>query len=236
MTKITHTVQELAEITGVPVRTIRYYQTMGLLPAPEIRNRKALYSHEHVEQVQRIRREKASISLTKMSADLQTASSKRLKTTPRQPVGLVEDIKRFTVCDGIELLISTDRAGLTGEALQRFFSEVTMMANTFDAEAQGQEFSLRPATPDGTLAVLDELVELGLTNDVFQIIHPKLGETILRHRQYVEDRGSFRSNSRNVQINHRLQFCLWAVRHAKRPFDWSDIARRAANSVPLCEV
>lgn len=41
------TVEELAETTGVSVRNIRYYASLGLLPAPERRGRMAYYGPEH---------------------------------------------------------------------------------------------------------------------------------------------------------------------------------------------
>jgi len=41
------TVDELAEATGVSVRNIRYYASLGLLPAPERRGRVAFYGVRH---------------------------------------------------------------------------------------------------------------------------------------------------------------------------------------------
>jgi DNA-binding transcriptional MerR regulator len=41
------TVDELAEVTGVSVRNIRYYASLGLLPPPERRGRIAYYGAEH---------------------------------------------------------------------------------------------------------------------------------------------------------------------------------------------
>lgn len=41
------TVDELAEVTGVSVRNIRYYASLGLLPPPERRGRIAYYGPEH---------------------------------------------------------------------------------------------------------------------------------------------------------------------------------------------
>lgn len=41
------TVDELAEVTGVSVRNIRYYASLGLLPAPQRRGRVAYYGPEH---------------------------------------------------------------------------------------------------------------------------------------------------------------------------------------------
>jgi DNA-binding transcriptional MerR regulator len=46
------TVDELAERSGASVRTIRYYQSEGLLPAPERQGREARYGEEHVERLE----------------------------------------------------------------------------------------------------------------------------------------------------------------------------------------
>jgi DNA-binding transcriptional MerR regulator len=52
---MTYRVEELAATAGVRVDTIRFYQTKGLLPAPRRVQRAAVYSHEHVEILRRIR-------------------------------------------------------------------------------------------------------------------------------------------------------------------------------------
>jgi DNA-binding transcriptional MerR regulator len=49
-----YTVAELAEITGVPARTIRFYQSAGVLPKPEHRGRGAVYDDEHRERLRLI--------------------------------------------------------------------------------------------------------------------------------------------------------------------------------------
>ena len=48
------TVNELAERSGASVRTIRYYQSEGLLPAPERRGREVRYGDEHVARLDAI--------------------------------------------------------------------------------------------------------------------------------------------------------------------------------------
>ncbi len=45
------TVDQLAERTGVSVRTIRFYAGRGLLPAPQLRGRKGLYGPGHVARL-----------------------------------------------------------------------------------------------------------------------------------------------------------------------------------------
>jgi DNA-binding transcriptional MerR regulator len=48
------TIDELAEQTRVPSRTIRFYQSEGALPKPTIRGRVAYYGQAHVERLARI--------------------------------------------------------------------------------------------------------------------------------------------------------------------------------------
>jgi DNA-binding transcriptional MerR regulator len=47
----TYTIDQLAAHTGVPSRTIRFYQSKGALPAPVRRGRKAYYDARHVERL-----------------------------------------------------------------------------------------------------------------------------------------------------------------------------------------
>lgn len=48
------TIDELAQRTGVSSRNIRYYQTRGLLPPPEVEGRTGYYDHRHVERLELI--------------------------------------------------------------------------------------------------------------------------------------------------------------------------------------
>lgn len=48
-------VAELAEAAGVGVDTVRFYQSRGLIDAPERRGRFAIYSTAHLERIRRIR-------------------------------------------------------------------------------------------------------------------------------------------------------------------------------------
>lgn len=50
------TVDEVAAKTGVTVRTVRYYQSQGLLPAPDRVGREARYGDEHLERLRLIAR------------------------------------------------------------------------------------------------------------------------------------------------------------------------------------
>ncbi|SRR5258708_5185573 len=50
-----HNIDELAHLSGIPSRTIRFYNTQGLLPPPLMRGRVAYYDQEHLLVLQIIR-------------------------------------------------------------------------------------------------------------------------------------------------------------------------------------
>ncbi len=50
------TIEELAAATGATTRSIRSFQTMGLLPPPRLRGRTGLYSPRHAERLAAILR------------------------------------------------------------------------------------------------------------------------------------------------------------------------------------
>jgi DNA-binding transcriptional MerR regulator len=50
----TYTIDQLAAITSIPSRTIRFYQSQGALPPPHRSGRVALYGAEHVERLELI--------------------------------------------------------------------------------------------------------------------------------------------------------------------------------------
>src|SRR5882757_5714846 len=50
----TYTLAELVERSGLPARTIRWYQSEGLLPKPGKQGRDAVYRVEHVERLRLI--------------------------------------------------------------------------------------------------------------------------------------------------------------------------------------
>src|ERR1700741_5219254 len=49
-----YTIDELAAYTGVPSRTIRFYQARGVLPPPRKRGRIAVYDEVHVERLRAV--------------------------------------------------------------------------------------------------------------------------------------------------------------------------------------
>src|SRR5579859_5253263 len=49
------TIEELAERVAIPIRTVRYYISEGLLPGPAGRGKAASYGEEHLQRLRLIR-------------------------------------------------------------------------------------------------------------------------------------------------------------------------------------
>jgi DNA-binding transcriptional MerR regulator len=50
-----YSIEELAELVNLPIRTIRYYISEGLLPGPGARGKAAIYGEEHLLRLRLIR-------------------------------------------------------------------------------------------------------------------------------------------------------------------------------------
>jgi DNA-binding transcriptional MerR regulator len=75
---------ELAEESAVPIETIRYYQSIGLLPPPTRSGRKALYSRAHLERLTKIKELRSKgWSLKAISAFLEDDRHKDQKSYSR---------------------------------------------------------------------------------------------------------------------------------------------------------
>ncbi len=93
----TYTIQELAERCGVTPRTIRFYIEEGLLPPPLQEGRIGLYTDEHVERLELIRRLKeAFLPLRQIHRLVNSLSSAEiralLETLPRAPQPRVKSV------------------------------------------------------------------------------------------------------------------------------------------------
>lgn len=117
-------IHELASLTGLSTRTVRYYIAEGLVDRPHGQRRGAWYGSQHLQQLLRVRRwTDDGLSLERIR-ELQAGAPE--DTTPH-PVraGTVEVVSRVTLADGLELLLQPERAGLTPEQLRALVREVT---------------------------------------------------------------------------------------------------------------
>ena len=209
-------IDELADLSGVSVRTIRYYQTERLLPPPALHGKSAVYSSIHLNVLNEIKEAKATRGLAERYDAVRASSTGRPSPAAHAHRGdRVEKLLRCVVGEGVEVLIATERAGLSPKAMQTMLSEIAAVVQCRVHGEAKLAPSLEPATPAGTVRVLGELANEGLTDEQFKRLHPKPGETIKRHLSYVGARETFHAGSMNVLVNHRLQLCQRFLRDRK---------------------
>lgn len=133
----TFTLDELAAITGMPTRTVRYYIQHGLVDRPAGSGKGAYYTREHLEQLLAVRKWKdAGLSLERIRELVQgPAEPPAMPERPRQP-GAVEVWSHIHVADGLEILVKPSRAGISPEALRRFAAAVMNAYSELTQEEQ----------------------------------------------------------------------------------------------------
>ena len=117
-------IDQLAALTGLTTRTVRYYLQQGLVSRSEGAKRGAYYLQRHVEELLLLRRwADAGLSLDRIRELRAGAADEPPPRAVR--AGSVEVWSRVTLADGLEVQIEPGRAGLTPEQVRAFVREVT---------------------------------------------------------------------------------------------------------------
>ncbi len=121
-----YTLDEIAALTELPRRTVRYYIQTGLIDRPQGAGKGAHYTQHHVEQLLMVRKwQLAGLSLERIGELMRQQSAGPLPPTPRR-AGTVEVWSHLVIADGVELTLEPGRAGLTPEQVRAFFRAVTL--------------------------------------------------------------------------------------------------------------
>ncbi len=121
------TLDEIAALSELPRRTVRYYIQSGLVERPQGIGKGASYSQRHVEQLLLVRKwQLAGLSLERIGEVLKQQSDGPLPPTPRRS-GTVEVWSHLVVADGVEVTLEPGRAGLSPEQVRAFFRGVTQV-------------------------------------------------------------------------------------------------------------
>lgn len=134
-------VEQMATLTGLTARTVRYYIQQGLVDRPMGAKRGAYYEQRHLEQLLLICRwTQAGLSLERIKELLDGAPS---DPPPRrvQP-GTVEVWSRVTLVDGLEVHVEPGRSGLSPEQVRALVRGITDLYRQVRTESQA-------ATRDG---------------------------------------------------------------------------------------
>lgn len=117
---------ELATLTTLTPRTVRFYIQQGLVDRPFGAKRGAYYVRRHVEQLLLIRRwSDAGLSLERIRELISGAP----EDPPRRstPPGSVEVWSRVTLADGLELHLEPVRAGLDPQQVRALVGGLTRL-------------------------------------------------------------------------------------------------------------
>ena len=116
-----HSLEDLARLTDLSVRTIRYYIQEGLVGRPLGEKRTAYYTARHLEQLLTIRKwQSAGLSLERIRELLSEPEQGILPPPrPRGP-GTVEVWSHVVIADGLEITLEPGRAGLSAEQVRAF--------------------------------------------------------------------------------------------------------------------
>ncbi len=116
------TLSQLCQRAQVPGRTVRYYIQKGLLPPPEGEKRGAWYTERHLADLLRIRQwQETGLTLDAIAGLL--AARREPPVAPAR-AGAVEVRSHLIVAEGIELVVSPDRARLTQDDIRQLFRAV----------------------------------------------------------------------------------------------------------------
>lgn len=125
-----YSLEDLAALTSLPLRTIRFYIQEGVVDRPEGVRRGAWYHQGHLEQLLAIRRwQAAGLTLERIRELVRRrADDDDVPPAPRRP-GDVEVWSHVALAQGLELLIEPGRAGLTPEQLRRLAAACVQAAD-----------------------------------------------------------------------------------------------------------
>lgn len=162
-----HNIDELAYLSGVPSRTIRFYNTQGLLPPPMMRGRVAYYDQEHLLVLKIIKdlkeQHNLSLEMIKQLLDIRTREGDVqmnlvLKQRLMQPVGQEVHFSR------------EEFLNQTGASMERV-SELL---------EQGLLFPITPEEPGEQFFSSDDVLLYQLYNRLEQLGLPLALSTLIR--------------------------------------------------------
>ena len=155
-----YTIDELAALTRVPSRTIRFYQSSGVLPKPQKRGRVAYYSPTHIERLELIGRMQDRGLQMRAIKDL-FEQIERGEVVLSEWLGLEEQLSSSWIDDAPALLDRAELDELLGERRPGFIAE---LARNELLEIQADDAYLVPSP--GLLRVALELDEAGISLEV----------------------------------------------------------------------
>lgn len=155
-----YTIDELAAATSIPSRTIRFYQSSGVLPRPDKRGRIAYYGPHHVERLELIGRMQDRGLRMRAIKDLVDRIDSG-EVVLHEWLGLEEQLSSAWIDDAPTVLTRAALDELLGERRPGFIAE---LARAGTVEIQGEDAYLVPSP--GLLQVAARLDDAGVSVEV----------------------------------------------------------------------
>lgn len=123
------TLSELAEQSGVPARTIRFYISRGLLTGPAGAGRSAAYTREHLERLDAIKHEQAAgRTLADIAHRLAASGSELVTPPPTSPWW------QHIVADDVMILARADASPWRTKQIRAAIAELAEKLKTTDGK------------------------------------------------------------------------------------------------------
>jgi DNA-binding transcriptional MerR regulator len=216
-----HTIDELAHVSGMPSRTIRFYNTQGMLPPPTMRGRVAYYDEEHLLVLRIIKelKEQQNLPLDTIKQMLEI----RAKYGEMQMnLALKQRLQRSLTGGGQEVLLSKDAFMQQTGASEKWIDELTGQDLLFPIKKENE---LLYSSDDIVLLQLyDRLEHLGLPIALPSLVRFQLRQLVRSEiaaiEQYVQPRWQQEGLSSEQQVEQfqmilTLTDTLISVMHRK---------------------
>ncbi len=122
-----HSARQLSELTGLPLRTIRYYVQEGLVERPVGQTRSAHYTDDHLADLAQVRQlAEGGLRLERIRAIMEARRNERRGVLPASPADL-EVWTHLRIAEGVRLLVSPAASGIATEDLRGFLRGVAKL-------------------------------------------------------------------------------------------------------------
>ncbi|HET9922028.1 MAG TPA: MerR family transcriptional regulator [Ktedonobacteraceae bacterium] len=131
-------IDDLAHVTGVPSRTIRFYNTEGLLPAPRMQGRVAYYTREH-QQVLNIIKELKERQNLPLDVIKQLLEIRAAQGDVQMNLALKQRVLRPLTSSAPEIHLSKAELLQRGGISEAYLDELVQQGLLFPAESEGEQ-------------------------------------------------------------------------------------------------
>jgi DNA-binding transcriptional MerR regulator len=193
-----YTVDQLASVTGLPSRTIRFYQARGALMAPEIRGRIAYYGAAHVERLKLIAQLQDRGLRMDAIRDL-VSSIERGEVDLAEWLGVEQQMQTSWANDQPRTVSESELLALCGKPRPGLVAELTRLGLV---EKRGDVFLIEsPALLAVAIKLEAAGVELGTARAAAEIVRKHVDRAVselieLFLRRAVDARGSARERNK----------------------------------------